>query len=329
MLVGCLYIFYFMSCGRCQLGVFTGYRLSLSCMRRAKNTHFAGSISVVLVVIIVVALIVGIAFWTLTSKNQSASSPTSSVPSTSTSSSTTSAADSPSTIKSPDKISTSDGKQHFYYGAPAGQNNASPKKIIITLHGTEGSAQTDYEVWRPFVEKTDFALAALNWWDGSGDSITDYSTPEKMNSYIHDFLSAQGYTKNDLVVFQGFSRGSANSFSIVAFDQASSNPLIKVAVSSSGSVEPGYFTSTTSAISNRINTTNIFSKVGWILACGGKDANPNRDGCPAMEQSKQFVTSEGATVLGLLQDANAGHGALTTSSLGLAGQMFDLIEQKY
>jgi hypothetical protein len=65
------------------------------------------------------------------------------------------------------------------------------------------------------------------------------------------------------------------------------------------------------------------------LACGGKDQNPNRDGCPAMQQSQQFVQSKGASIMGFLEDSNAGHGALTTSSQNLAGQMFDLIEQEY
>jgi hypothetical protein len=298
-------------------------------MKIIKHKQFVGSASIVIVSIAVVVMISAIVFWTLQSKNQSTSNPSSSTSSSPTNSTVTKSPDSPSTIDNPSKINTSDGKQYFYYGAPAGQNNASPKKIIITIHGTEGSAQTDYDVWRPFVEKTNFALAALNWWDGSGDAVTDYSTPKQINEYIHNFLKAQGYTSDDTIVFQGFSRGSANSFSVVAFDQASLDPMIDVAVSSSGGVESSYFTSTTSPIADKVSNSNLYSGVDWVLACGGKDQNPNRDGCPAMQQSQQFVQSKGASIMGFLEDSNAGHGALTTSSQNLAGQMFDLIEQKY
>ena len=274
---------------------------------------------------IITLIIAGVGYWIYSRANKQAPSKNSSITNTSNINEVAEVADSPSTIDSPSKISTEDNNQYFYYGAPAGQNNASPKKIIITLHGTEGSAETDYGVWKPLIKDSGFALAALNWWDGSGDKISDYSTPEMINEYIHEFLEDQGYTTDDLVVFQGFSRGSANSYSVVAIDQASSNPYIKIAVSSSGGVESGYYESTTKSVPPSMQS-NIYSKVEWILACGGKDSNPNRDGCPAMEQTKQFVIDKGATVLGLLQDPNAGHGALTTSSLNLAKQMFELID---
>jgi hypothetical protein len=236
--------------------------------------------------------------------------------------------DLPSSMDAPVKVVTKDGLQHFYYGAPAGHNNVSPKKIFITLHGTEGSAEQDYGVWKPFVSKTDFALASLNWWDGSGDRTSDYSTPEKINTQIHDFLSAQGYTSKDLVVFEGFSRGSANSYSVVAYDRASTTPMFDVAVSSSGGKDDNYFNLSTKSIEAQAQSSTIFGGVSWIMACGYKDQSPSRDGCAVMEKASTFVKAKGATVLGILSDKNAGHGALTTSKLDLPKQMFDLINTK-
>jgi hypothetical protein len=194
------------------------------------------------------------------------------------------------------------------------------------MHGTEGSAERDYEVWKPFIVDTTYALATLNWWDGSGDQTSDYSTPETMIKQIHDFLTAQGYTAKDLIVYEGFSRGSANSYPIVAHDRASSSPMIDVAISSSGGAQPTYYDMTTKTIATQASKPTIFKGVYWILACGGKDENPTRDGCEAMETSKKFVTAKGGNVLGVLSDPNGTHGALTTSKLDLVGQAFDLID---
>lgn len=236
--------------------------------------------------------------------------------------------DNPSTIDNPQKIATQDEKQYFFYGEPVGQNNANPKKIIITLHGTGGTAEKDYEIWKPFVKETSYALASLNWWDGSGETVADYSTPDTIVSELHSFLQSQGYKPSDIVVLEGFSRGSANSYPIAALDQAGKSPYLDVVISSSGGAQPDYYLSTTGSI-NSHQQSNIFSHLSWILACGGKDKNTARDGCIGMKSARQFVADKGARVLGLLEDPNGGHGALTTSSLNLAKQAFDLIENSY
>lgn len=283
-----------------------------------------------LVFILLVLGVASFAGWRVYSTNQKDSNSTATKTNTSEASSSNAiekSADNASTIDNPEKITTGGGSQYFYYGAPAGQSNATLKRILIILHGTEGSAERDYEIWKPFVASTDYALASLNWWDGSGDTTADYSSPTDVNSQINDFLTSQGYTKNDIVVYEGFSRASANSFSVVALDRASSNPMIDFAVSSSGGVETNYFNSTTSSISTTAKA-KIFSGVYWIMACGDLDENPARDGCQSAETASTFVTGKGATVLGILSDPNGGHGALTTSSLNLPAQMFELIEAK-
>ncbi len=310
------------------------------------TTREAGFSHVLIVVILVVVAVVGFVGWRVATSSGTDTTKTSTVATETTTSNTTKSGttnttntkttpstpkakdpDSASTIDSPQKVATKTGGQYFYYGAPAGQNNASPKKIFITLHGTEGSAEKDYEIWKPFVKETQFALATLNWWDGSGDQTSDYTAPDVIKAQIHDFLSSQGYASGDVVVLEGFSRGSANSYSVAALDRSDSSPMIDLVVSSSGGAESTYYDSTTKSIPAKTQS-KIFGGVYWILACGKKDPNPTRDGCEAMEATKTFVSNKGATVLGTLSDPNGGHGALTTSSLGLAKQMFELIEQK-
>lgn len=291
------------------------------------NQSQQGSALVVLLLIIVLAVVGGIS-WFVLKKDKPEQEVT--TPQTQQTKETVQEKpkdpDSPSTMDAPETIAAINSERHFLYGAPAGHNNADPKKIIITLHGTGGSAERDYEVWKPFVEKTDYALASLGWWDGEGDQTSDYSTPEQIIQQIHNFLKTNNYTARDIVVFEGFSRGSANSYPIAAFDQASDTPLFDVVVSSSGGAQDAYYGMTTKNIASKAQSPTIFSQLKWITSCGDKDENPDRDGCGAMKNSAQFVQNKGATVLGQLEDPNAGHGALTTSSLDLVGRMFELVE---
>src|SRR3990167_1709485 len=152
---------------------------------KSDSSQEAGFVHVVVILLIIAVL--GFVGWRvyINKKNHAATQPSQSV------GTEQKLPDSVSNIDSPQKIATSVGGQYFYYGAPAGQNNASPKKILITLHGTEGSAEKDYEIWKPYIKETQFALASLNWWDGSGDKTTDYSAPEVMSTQIQDFLGNQ------------------------------------------------------------------------------------------------------------------------------------------
>lgn len=233
-------------------------------------------------------------------------------------------ADSADTLANPQKVASADGKTYFIYGAPAGQNNAAPKRIIISLPGHGTTADDGYKAWKNHLSSLGYAVAEFNWWRGTGEKTSDYYQPVEVVQQVRAFLLQQGYTTNDRVVLHGFSRGSANTYAVIANDRMMESPVFDAVISNAGKYQSSFPLATTTLTDQRI--TQLFKNIPWVLACGGKDDNPTRDGCPGMAETAGFLTAHQANVLGTVTDPNQGHGAFHMSSLGLPKQAITLIE---
>lgn len=235
--------------------------------------------------------------------------------------------DNPNTLNAPEKITTSDKKQYLFYGHPSGQNNKQTKKIIFSLPGHGTIAEADYEAWKEqLISNGTYALASINWWDGSGEATSDYYSPTKVVQEIQYFLTTQHYDSDDRIILEGFSRGSANTYAVVLYDQLTDHPVIDGVISASGKYQPDF------AITDEQLATNNgkpFASLPWILACGEKDDNPTRDGCAGMEETRTFLQYRGANVLTILNDPNGGHGAFHKSPLKLASQALTLFDSYF
>lgn len=233
--------------------------------------------------------------------------------------------DSPDTLSNPNKVTSPDGKTYFVYGAPAGQNNKTTKKIIISLPGHGTTADDGYKAWKGHIESGQYALAEFNWWKGTGEKTTDYYQPADVIMQVRGFLDKQGYKSNDAVILHGFSRGSANTYAVVAQDHLKGAPVIDAVISNAGKYQSDF--PLTDKKLSETEITNFFQGIPWVLACGGKDENPNRDGCPGMRETKTFLEAHKANVLAILEDPNSGHGAFHMSKLKLPEQAFTLIDK--
>lgn len=230
--------------------------------------------------------------------------------------------DSVSTLDNPVKVPTTDGKTYFIVGQPKGQNTQHPRKIVFSLPGHGTTSEQGYTVWKPHIIGGDYALASVNWWDGDGEKITDYYRPDEVLREIRAFLDTYGYTAADFVVLEGFSRGSANTYPVKAYDMVSGTPVIDAVISASGKYQSDFpLTPDQSALKG-----TLYSGVPWILVCGEKDDNPERDGCIGMNETKTYLTSMGANVLKVLSDPKGGHGAFHQSPLKLPEQAFALLD---
>lgn len=235
--------------------------------------------------------------------------------------------DSADTLASPEKITSADEKTYFIYGAPAGQNNASQKRIIISLPGHGTTADDGYEAWKSHLSTLNngtYAVAEFNWWRGTGEKKEDYYDPPSVVTQVRAFLDQQGYTSSDIVVLHGFSRGSANTYAVIAQDRLKKGAVFDAVISNAGKYQSDFPLASPEPSSSKM--TELFRNVPWVLACGGKDENPDRDGCPGMEETEGFLESHEARILGTVTDPNAGHGAFHMSTLGLPKQAIDLIE---
>lgn len=236
----------------------------------------------------------------------------------------TSVPDNTSTLSVPEKVTTSDGDHYILYGQPAGQNNKQTKKIIFSLPGHGSTAEEDYSAWKEqLLANSTYALASINWWDGKGETLTSYYTPQEVQREIQYFLARQKYQDTDVVILEGFSRGSANTYPVVAYDVTSQKRVIDGVISASGKYQSD-FAMTTELLSQ--NNGKPFANIPWVLVCGEKDLNPTLDGCEGMKETQTFLEGKGANVLALLADPNGAHGAFHKSPLKLAEKALGLFD---
>lgn len=233
--------------------------------------------------------------------------------------------DSADTLSSPTKVTSADGKTYFVYGAPAGQNNKRPKRIIVSLPGHSTTADTGYEAWKNHVVGGQYALAEFNWWDGKADEVPNYYSPTKGVEQIQAFLKSQGYTTADTIVLHGFSRGSANTYGFVVNDKRSANPIFDAVISNSGQYEPNFPVIDNGSNPTPDQLTQYYRNMPWILVCGGKDTD-SKTSCDAMAKTKSFLEIHQAKVLATLTDPNQGHGVFHKSSMQLPKQALELID---
>ncbi len=230
-------------------------------------------------------------------------------------------------LASPQQIKTSDKKQYFLYGAPDGQNQRLRKKIIFSLPGHGSKAEDDYKAWQPqLMANGNYSLASLNWWDGQGERKENYYSPVEVLREINYFLDTQGYKEGDVVILEGFSRGSANTYAVVANDRSSSKKVIDGVISASGQYQSD-FAMTPNLLDQ--NNGKPFAGIPWVLACGEKDQNPLRDGCLGMRETESFLKDKGANVLALLSDPNGPHGSFHQSPLKLAQKALSLFDNYF
>jgi hypothetical protein len=217
----------------------------------------------------------------------------------------------------PEILPASDAKSFVVVWKPV----QSPKRWIVSLHGTKGFATDDLAIWHPHLKGRDAGLVCLQWWLGSDDSTTSaYYTPPQIYHEIEIVLKKLGANPGS-VMLHGFSRGSANSYAVAALDAGRGGHYFSLAVASSGGVAVNY--PPTRAILDGEYGPRPLQGTRWITVAGGRDANPDRDGIPGMKRTAEWLKEQGAEVLLRIEDPGEGHGALQRNAKN-ARQVLDL-----
>lgn len=184
-----------------------------------------------------------------------------------------------------------------------------PKKWIVSMPGRRGFATDDLAIWHPHLKDREVGLVSLQWWLGTGDGRSDYYAPEECYREIGAVLKSLG-AKPGSVMFHGFSRGSANSFAVVALDSGKGAKYFSLAVASSGGVALDY--PPTQSILKGDYGKDPLKGTRWITSAGAKDQP--RDGIEAMKKTADWLREQGAKVLFAIEDPDYGHGALLLNS---------------
>ena len=128
-------------------------------------------------------------------------------------------------------------------------------------------------------------------------------------------------------MLHGFSRGSANIYAITALDRDTRQNFFGLTIANAGMASPD-FPPNLEITSGKFGNA-AFAGTHWVMYCGEHDPNPNRDGCPAMRQTRDWVTKFGGTVDLLIEDKNGYHGGFhrnpvnVTAALDVFARLLD------
>lgn len=202
---------------------------------------------------------------------------------------------------------TSDNKAFTIWWQPSAN---APTGVIVTLHGHGSYATDSFYMWQSYAQSRGYAILALQWWFGGGEATSDYYQPSEMYPLIASLLTEKG-VRPGTVLFEGYSRGSANSYAVTALDTASSNRFFGMTLSNSGGAMQNY--PPNQQIVAGDYGAQPFKGVQWVMYCGELDPDPNINGCPAMTAARDWVTLYGATFKLLIDDPSGDHGGFMTN----------------
>lgn len=208
---------------------------------------------------------------------------------------------------SPEILPTSDGRSFYVVW----KSVEKPKQWIVSIHGSNGFATDDFSRWHSSLKDRNAGIVCLQWWLGDGDTPKSYYTPIEIYREINIALTKLQVQPNS-VMFHGFSRGSANSYAVVAIDAGQGSHYFSLAVASSGGVGIDY--PPTQEISRGGYGKNPLQGTRWILVSGAKDPHPDRDGISGMQKTAAWLKSQGAIIVENIEDPTEGHGALQRNS---------------
>jgi hypothetical protein len=207
-------------------------------------------------------------------------------------------------------LPSSDGRSFsllWYPAGAAGQN----APLVATLHGTSGWAFDEFFLWREQAAGFGYGILALQWWFGEGEGGDAYYSPADLHRELRAVLRQQGNLEGTALL-HGFSRGASNIYGVAALDSSSGDRFYGIVLANSGGASSDF--PPNAAIARGEQGYNVFSGSYWSMFCGGADPNPDRDGCPAMRRTAEWVNLYGGVVDLFIEDARAGHGGFHQST---------------
>ena len=208
---------------------------------------------------------------------------------------------------------TRDGRSFALVWRPPGP----PAGWIVTLHGSGSWAHDEIALWQPFARKRQLGIIALQWWFGGGQQMADYYAPPEMRRELEGLMAAAG-ARPEHTLLHGFSRGAANLYALVAMDSRTPRPLFRNVVANSGGMSADF--PMNREIEHGRFGASPYAGTRWWLYCGGGDPNPERDGCPAMRRSQQWLWDKGARA-DLSEDSGGDHGGFHRRGQNVEGAL--------
>lgn len=203
--------------------------------------------------------------------------------------------------------------------------SASPRRVIVGLHGTDGNAEEDWWFnWKSSTSDRGYAYVGLTYLDPATGSYDDEPAAySNLKAALTDIAASCDFG-SPAMFLAGFSRGSAMVFGVAYLD-LKDRRLFKGFVNNSGATPPGTpQTPTLTGIVTR-NESRAYSGGSFWFYCGERDYAHGSPMCDEMQTAQTFVQTYGGTVGELYRDPTGGHGGLASNASAVAA-MYSYLE---
>lgn len=200
-------------------------------------------------------------------------------------------------------VPTRDGRSFLIFWHPERAVSHADIPMIVTFSGHGSYAQDEFYLWHKMAEEYGFGIIAVQWWLGQGEKQNDYYLMREVYPDLENLFRREGY-KPGRILLHGFSRGSANIYSLVGLDQQTGNRYFGLTIANAGKMQADFFENRPFIGPN----ASVFKGTRWILFCGKQDPHPERDGCAGMTETETWLKNQGAAIELFIQDENGDHG---------------------
>ncbi|MFM8393730.1 MAG: hypothetical protein ACKOB4_07360, partial [Acidobacteriota bacterium] len=205
---------------------------------------------------------------------------------------------------------TSDGRSFALSWFPA-TTGVNGRTMIVTLHGSSSWAFDEFYLWYDVAQRHGHGIIALQWWLANDVAPNDYYGPNEVYQELAPAILDAGIAPGRALL-HGFSRGSANLYYVRMFDLRAKNNFFALTLANAGgaSVDYPFYQQ---VVAGQYGA-KPFLGARFATYCGGLDPNPDRDGCPAMRRTADFIKLYGGTVDLAIEESAAGHGGFHQSA---------------
>ncbi len=199
--------------------------------------------------------------------------------------------------------------RYYVMWFPSSWASSARRRVLVSLHGTGGAPEAEWNGWRQHLEPRGWAFVGLLYLDvatGSyDDDTTIYTNLKTALGELGTSCDASGAS----YYLAGFSRGSAMGFP-VTYRDGRDRQLFKATLSNAGAwlLNEGLYP-TLAGIEQRGERSAFTGSRFWMY-CGEQDFEHGYPMCDEMENARSWVASYGAQVDRLYRNPGGDHGSM-------------------
>lgn len=216
------------------------------------------------------------------------------------------------------------GSRYYTVSIPSKFYSASKPVVVLSLHGTGGYPEAEWNDWHAGMTERGYAFIGLAWGGGTPSHLADTEIYTNIKQILQD-VGAVCPLAGARKWLMGFSVGSAMSFAVMIRDVADQKLLTGQVAISGAAISPlisGKDVMHETVEANRANANAVLGIKSWMY-CGEQDFDHVWSMCTEMPNGQDFVNQHGGRAY-LYRDATGGHHSLPANQAGRT-QMFNYL----